>query len=69
MSVELNSEDFEFLENTDFSFIYGTKDEYLKKGIIEVEEERLKNLFPKNLKIIPFKGGHELNKDLIHKLV
>ena len=67
--VELKSEDFEFLENTNFSFIYGTKDEYLKEGIIEVEAERLKNLFPKNLKIIPFKGGHELNKDLIHQLV
>jgi predicted esterase len=67
--VELNPEDFEFLKNTNFSFIYGTKDEYLKKGIIEVEEERLKNLFPKNLKIIPFKGGHELNKDFIRQLV
>jgi len=67
--VELKSEDFEFLKNTNFSFIYGTKDEYLKEGIIEVEAERLKDLFPKNLKIIPFKGGHELNKDLIHQLV
>ena len=67
--VELKSEDFEFLENTDFTFIYGTKDEYLKEGIVEVEAERLKNLFPKNLKIIPFKGGHELNKDLIANLV
>ena len=66
--VELKSEDFEFLKNTNFSFIYGTNDEYLKEGIIEVEEERLKNLFPKNLKIIAFKGGHELNKDLIHQL-
>ena len=67
--VELKSEDFEFLENTRFSFIYGTKDEYLRKGIIEVEAERLKNLFPKNLKIIPFDGGHELNKDLIRQLI
>jgi len=67
--VELKCKDFEFLKNTDFSFIYGTNDEYLKKGIIEVEEERLKNLFPKNLKISTFKGGHELDKDLIGQLV
>jgi predicted esterase len=67
--ADLKSEDFEFLKNTDFSFIYGTKDEYLKEGIIEVEEKRLKTIFPKNLKIIPFNGGHEFNKDLIHQLV
>lgn len=67
--VELKPEDFEFLENTRFSFIYGTKDEYLKQGIIEVEAERLENLFPNNLRIIPFKGGHEINKELITKLV
>ncbi len=67
--VELTSKDFEFLKNTYFSFIYGTKDEYLKRGTIELETERLENLFPGNLKIIPFNGAHELNKDLISQLV
>ncbi|MDT0685967.1 alpha/beta hydrolase [Autumnicola psychrophila] len=64
---ELKPEDFNFLENTNFSFIYGTKDEYLKKAIIDIEEEHLRNLFPKNLEILTFDGGHEVNRILISK--
>ncbi|MCM4157162.1 esterase [Gramella sp. AN32] len=64
---ELKPEDFEFLKNTNFSFIYGTNDEYLQTGIIEVEEKRLKELFPKNLEILCFSGGHEVNPELISK--
>ncbi|WP_037320896.1 alpha/beta hydrolase [Salegentibacter sp. Hel_I_6] len=63
--AELKTEDFQFLENTNFTFIYGTEDEYLKNGIIKVEEMRLKDLFPKNFKIKTYKGGHEVNTDLI----
>lgn len=66
---ELKPEDFNFLENTQFSFIYGTNDEYLKTGIVKVETERLKKLFPKNLEIIKFEGGHEMNKDVLLKFV
>jgi predicted esterase len=62
---ELKTEDFEFLKNTNFTFIYGTEDEYLKKGIIEVEEQRLKALFPKNFEIKTYEGGHEINTKLI----
>ena len=65
--AELKPEDFQFLKNTKFSFIYGTEDEYLKEGIIEVEEERLKNLFPENFEILTFNGGHEVNSELIEK--
>ncbi len=62
---ELETEDFLFLKNTRLSFIYGIKDEYLKPGIIKTEEERVKHLFPSNFEIIPFDGGHEINKDII----
>lgn len=64
---ELTSKDFEFLENTSFSFIYGTEDEYLSPEIINTEEQRLKEIFPKNLDILKFKGGHEVNTGMISK--
>ncbi|TRO65154.1 alpha/beta hydrolase [Christiangramia sabulilitoris] len=65
---ELNRGDFSFLKNTSFSFIYGTKDEYLQKGIIEVEEKRVKELFPGNLEVLSFEGGHEVNTKIIKEL-
>lgn len=64
---ELTADDFKFLDKTNFSFIYGTEDEYLKSGIVKVEETRLKKLFPKNLEILTFEGGHEVNTQLISK--
>ncbi len=64
---ELHPEDFSFLKNSSISFIYGNKDEYLQKEIIEVEEKRLTELFPGNLEILRFEGGHEVNTDLISK--
>lgn len=64
---EIASEDFEFLNETNFSFIYGTEDEYLKSGIVKVEEARLQKLFPQNFKIFTFKGGHEVNTEMISK--
>ncbi|GGW86843.1 alpha/beta hydrolase [Salegentibacter mishustinae] len=63
--AELERENFQFLKNTNFTFIYGTEDEYLKKGIIEVEEKRLKELFPNNFEIKTFNGGHEVNTEII----
>ena len=67
LPAELTSKDFEFLENTNFSFIYGTEDEYLSPEIINTEEQRLKEIFPKNLDILKFKGGHEVNTEMISK--
>ncbi|AVR46947.1 esterase [Christiangramia fulva] len=64
---ELKTEDFAFLKNTRFRFIYGLKDEYLKSGIVKVEEERLQKLFPKDLEILTFQGGHEVNTEMISK--
>ncbi|SFC32103.1 Phospholipase/Carboxylesterase [Zunongwangia mangrovi] len=65
---ELNPEDLEFLKDTKVTYLYGTEDEYLKKGIIEVEEERLKTLFPNNLEVLTYNGGHEFNTEIIEKL-
>ena len=64
---ELKSEDFSFLTKTNFSFIYGTKDKYLESGIISVEKDRLNEIFPQNLQILTFEGGHEVNTRLISK--
>ncbi|WBL21234.1 alpha/beta hydrolase [Zunongwangia sp. HRR-M8] len=66
--AELNPEDFKFLKDTKVTYLYGTEDEYLKKGIIKVEEERMKSLFPKNFEIIRYNGGHEFNTEIIKKL-
>lgn len=63
--TELKREDFQFLKNTNFTFIYGTEDEYLKNGIIKVEEKRLNELFPNNFEIKTYNGGHEVNKKFI----
>ncbi len=66
--AELNPEDFSFLKNTGFSFIYGKQDEYLKDGVIKKEKERLKEIFPANLKIHSFEGGHEVSRELITEI-
>ena len=65
---ELNKTDFDFLKETNFHFIYGTQDEYLKRGIIEVEESRLKEIFGEKINIHAFEGGHELNQEIITKI-
>ena len=64
---ELAAEDFNFLESTNFSFIYGTKDEYLEPEILKVEQARLEKIFPANFEILSFDGGHEVNTKLISK--
>ncbi len=66
--AELTPEDFEFLKNTKITYLYGTEDEYLKKGIVKIEEERLQLLFPRNFEIITYKGGHDFNTEIIEKL-
>lgn len=64
---ELKYENFKFLEDTRFSFIYGSEDEYLNSEIVTTEEQRLKNIFPNNLEILKFKGGHTVNPEMISK--
>ncbi|MDN3593625.1 alpha/beta hydrolase [Zunongwangia endophytica] len=66
--AELIPEDFKILKDTKVTYLYGNEDEYLKKGIIKVEEERMKSLFPNNFEIITYNGGHEFNTEIIKKL-
>ena len=65
---ELTPEDFEFL-NTKVTMIYGTEDEYLNNERISHETQRAKAMFGKNLNIIPFKGKHVVNVELINTLI
>lgn len=65
---ELKPSDFAFLEDTEISFVYGTEDPFVNKEFLESEEKRIRELFPQNLKFIPFDGGHEVNQQVILKL-
>ncbi|MUP46900.1 esterase [Gramella sp. BOM4] len=62
---EHTTDDFEHLSESEIKFIYGTEDEYLDSETFKTEEKRLHKLFPKNLEILPFDGGHEVNRDII----
>ncbi|QED36476.1 esterase [Antarcticibacterium arcticum] len=64
---ELQPEDFEFLDDTRVTLIYGDADEYLNKEKLEKETQRARELFGDKLEIISFEGGHEVNTDLIGK--
>ncbi|MGM1056639.1 MAG: alpha/beta hydrolase [Bacteroidota bacterium] len=64
---DLKSEDFEFLKNTEVAMIYGTNDEYLNEERLKTEHSKAKGLFGEKLEILSFKGGHEVNVELISK--
>ncbi|GAB2770753.1 alpha/beta hydrolase [Salinimicrobium soli] len=64
---ELKASDFAFFEGK-VSFVYGTEDPYVNREFIENEEKKIRELFPKNLKFVPFDGGHEVNKDVIQQI-
>lgn len=68
---ELMAADFNFLNiNTNISLIYGDQDHYLSEDRIHQEKNRAFELFGHlNLKIIPFVGSHEVNKEIINNLV
>ena len=65
---ELKPGDFAFLEGTEVSFIYGTEDPFVNREFLEMEEKRIRGLFPQNLKFILFNGGHEVNKEVVINL-
>lgn len=69
LPTELSPEDFQFLTNTRVKMIYGTKDEYLNEEKLKIEHERAKLLFGDKLEITSFEGGHEMNVQIIKKLV
>lgn len=65
---ELTTEDFNFFEGK-VKLIYGTDDAYLNEARINSETEKAKKLFVNQLEIIAFEGKHEVNVDIIKKLV
>lgn len=68
---ELVTADFKFLNpKTKVSLIYGDNDEYLDEDRLVIEKNRAFDLFGNcDLKIIPFKGNHEVNTALIRQIV
>jgi hypothetical protein len=67
---ELTPDDFSYLnEETSVRLIYGTEDEYLNSGRIEEETKKAEALFGKRIDIMPFKGKHVVNVELINTLV
>jgi predicted esterase len=66
---ELTKKDFNFLNTTKVSLMYGTKDEYLNEERITYETERSKELFGNTVSIIPFDGTHIVNTELINALI
>src|SRR5690606_36054873 len=65
---ELTVADFEFLKNTKVFLIYGIHDEYLTEKRILEETQRAELLFGTKLKIIPFEGKHEINREFINRI-
>jgi predicted esterase len=67
---ELTPDDFSYLnKETSVRLIYGTEDEYLNSGRIEEETKKAEALFGKRIDIMPFKGKHVVNVELINTLV
>ncbi len=67
---ELTKNDFEFLrEKTKVQLIYGTNDEYLDNDRMIYETNRAQELFGDNVKINPFKGNHNVNKEIINHII
>ncbi len=67
LPIELKKEDFEFLTNTQITIIYGTGDEYLNEERMKKEHAKAIDLFGEKLEILSFKGGHEVNVEMISK--
>jgi len=65
---ELHAEDFAFL-NAKVSLVCGTNDEYLTEERLQAETKKAQDLFKDNLNIMLFDGKHEVNVDIINRLV
>lgn len=65
---ELTFKDFEYLK-AKVTLIYGLNDQYLNEERMTTEKNRALELFRNQVSIIPFEGTHEVNVDLIMKLI
>ncbi len=67
---ELMAVDFEYLsDTTKVKLIYGTEDEYLDVDRIQLETERVRELFGNRITVMPFEGKHVVNVSYINNLV
>lgn len=67
---ELVTKDFDFLKGiTKVSMIYGTEDELLTDEMLSSEKKHFYNLFGEDAKIIPFKGKHEVDKQVLKNII
>lgn len=64
---ELTSEDFKYYTGK-VTLTYGDQDEYLNTERIEEEVVKARMLFENKLLIIPFKGKHIVNTEIINQL-
>ncbi|TVZ25259.1 putative esterase [Gillisia sp. Hel_I_86] len=66
---ELESQDFQYMEETKVSMIYGKNDPYMDDERLKNEKIHATKLFPNNLSVIPFEGVHEMKPSIIESLV
>ena len=67
---ELKHKDFEFLgRDAQIKLIVGDADQYLTPERLELENNKIKMLFPDKAELIRFAGKHEIKKSIINALV
>lgn len=67
---ELKAGDFDFLgPETMIRFIIGDSDKYLTPERMEKEQEKLDRIFRGAARVTFFKGGHEIQPEVLNKLV
>ena len=67
---EHNTETFKFLlSETQISFVFGEQDPYLNPQRMQREQQKLNQFFHGKARLMPFDGGHELNKEMLLNLI
>ncbi|MCX2719434.1 alpha/beta hydrolase [Lentiprolixibacter aurantiacus] len=67
---ELDENSFNFLSTkTPITFIYGNQDPYLNPERMAREQAKLNTIFAGRAQLMAFEGGHELKKEIIHKVI
>ena len=65
---ELVADDFKFLK-AKVSLVYGDNDEYINEERMQHEKHKIESLFGNKANVIVFEGKHEVNTEIINKLV
>jgi len=68
---ELQAENFKFLANskTKIDIIVGDQDQYLTSAVLKSQSKRIKTLFHGKAKQTIFKGGHEVKREVLKKIL